>query len=148
MIQFRTVLNFNVVLGSSMHGDKEHKKDTRSDIHHAWVCLNGDGLTAISDKRYVRERGSLRFFRALPRKLHVVRKVGVVGVRVGYSCGVKMRRALPRDPHIVKNCGVVGAADRNSHGLKVGRSGMETHGRSKYIGSLRRWSNQGFVGPA
>ena len=83
---------------------------------------------------------SVFFFRALPRKLHVVRKVGVVGVRVGYSRGVKMRRALPREPHIVKNCGVVGAADRNSHGLKVGRSGMETHGRSKYGMKVGIWS--------
>ena len=53
-------------------------------------------------------------------------------MRVGYSLGVKMRWVLPREPHIVKNCGVVGAADRNSHGFKVGRSGMETNGRSKY----------------
>ena len=51
MIQFRTVLNFSVVLGLSMHGDKEHKKDTRSDIHHTWVDLNCDGLESISDKR-------------------------------------------------------------------------------------------------
>ena len=34
-----------------MHGDKLHKNDERSDIHHAWVDLNGDGLTTISDKR-------------------------------------------------------------------------------------------------
>ena len=51
-IKFRTVLNFSVILGLSMHGgDKEDKKDTRSDIHHAWVDLNCDGLESISDKR-------------------------------------------------------------------------------------------------
>ena len=36
-IYCRTLLNFSLVVGFSIHGDKVHTKDTKSTIGHGWL---------------------------------------------------------------------------------------------------------------
>ena len=47
---FRTVLNFTLVIGFSVHGDYEFPKDQTSSIGHGWVMFSG-GCDTVSDVR-------------------------------------------------------------------------------------------------
>ena len=53
-VKFRTILNFSLEIGWSMHGDKWRKNDKESTVAHGWVKFC-DGCNTIEDKRRATE---------------------------------------------------------------------------------------------